>query len=1035
MSTTRIEAEGLLLNGYFLTNGSFASGGQYIGLFERTLFQQGELPPGSTGTASYAFDGGAGTYTLSVGYYDEQDGVGQLALQIDDAVVQAWDLDENTGGNNASAGTFRVQTIEGIQLSPGQTITLLGTASDPAGEWARIDYLEFTSVDTPEGPAPSPAPVPAPAPAPVPAPSPVPDPAPAPAPVPVPTPTPVPEPTPPSGTPINIEVEDMTLTNYRVEEQSVASGDALVTLFETGANQGSATTLFTGSTGVYNVELTFVDESDGSAQLMVTVGDDQANLLLNQNLGSKGVAQRNIVTQTIFEGVTIANGEAIAIQGIADAGEWARVDKIAFIPINGTPSPAPVPAPTPAPESLRGAIGFTDSTYTVNEDGTAQQDITLTRTGGSEGAVSVTVTPSNGSASTGDYTTTPIVVTFADGETTQTVTVPITDDTNDEGNETVNLTVSTPTGGATLSGQSTAVLTIIDNDDPSPAPSPAPPSPTGTPIELEAEAMTLTDYRVEGTSVASDDAVITLLSTGATQGRATSQFTGTTGVYDVDLTFVDESDGKAQLALTVGNDQASVLLDRNLGSKGIARQNLVTQTLLQGVNIANGDAITIEGVANADEWARVDKITFIPVNSSPPPSEEPTTELVKGNAQDNTINAGNGNQIIQPGAGDNSVNGGSGIDTISYDYDVAGVTVDLAMGRATRNFTTTDDVPVTILPLGDSNTRGFPNQSTIGGYRNELWRQLSGTYGFNIDFVGQAQSGPADIDPDHEGRGGLTIDELTDNVNQTRGSNRPSAPVLTTIENTLTVNGVPDVVLLMAGTNDILQGDTVNNALAELGTLVDRITAFAPDTQVLVGSIIPNFSNTGREAKTVEFSSRVESEIVTPRANQGDNVQFVDIFNAPLTASHFVKDGIHLTTGGYNVLAEVWEEAILRTTSGQDSLTNIENITGSAFDDVLRGNAGVNVIDGGRGDDVIVGRGGADQFILKLGHGTDTILDFEDGIDQLGLAGGLNLGAIAITQGNGANSGNTLITHGTETLVALSNTTANTITSADFFLV
>ena len=58
---------------------------------------------------------------------------------------------------------------------------------------------------------------------------------------------------------------------------------------------------------------------------------------------------------------------------------------------------------------------------------------------------------------------------FADGDTTaKTVNVPILQDTADEPDETVTLTLSTPTGGATLGAQTSAVLTIAD-DDPTPA--------------------------------------------------------------------------------------------------------------------------------------------------------------------------------------------------------------------------------------------------------------------------------------------------------------------------------------------------------------------------------------------------------------------------------------------------------------------------------------------------------------------------------------------------------------------------------------
>ncbi|MFM6339292.1 MAG: Calx-beta domain-containing protein, partial [Dolichospermum sp.] len=112
-----------------------------------------------------------------------------------------------------------------------------------------------------------------------------------------------------------------------------------------------------------------------------------------------------------------------------------------------------------------GKIAFSSPTYSFNENGNIVAAVTINRTGGSFGEVSVILTPSNGSAiAPSDYTNTPITVTFANGETSKTVTIPIVDDSIYEPTETVNLTLSNPTGGATLGTQQTAILTIIDND-------------------------------------------------------------------------------------------------------------------------------------------------------------------------------------------------------------------------------------------------------------------------------------------------------------------------------------------------------------------------------------------------------------------------------------------------------------------------------------------------------------------------------------------------------------------------------------------
>jgi|688.fasta_scaffold28952_3 Ca2+-binding RTX toxin-like protein len=119
-------------------------------------------------------------------------------------------------------------------------------------------------------------------------------------------------------------------------------------------------------------------------------------------------------------------------------------------------------------EMANGVISFSNSQFSVNENGTPITQVTLTRTGGSTGAVSATINLTDGTAfawgTPNDYNNAPITVNFADGETSKTVIIPITDDNLIESSETINLTLADPTNGATIGTQNNAILTIVDNE-------------------------------------------------------------------------------------------------------------------------------------------------------------------------------------------------------------------------------------------------------------------------------------------------------------------------------------------------------------------------------------------------------------------------------------------------------------------------------------------------------------------------------------------------------------------------------------------
>jgi hypothetical protein len=114
-----------------------------------------------------------------------------------------------------------------------------------------------------------------------------------------------------------------------------------------------------------------------------------------------------------------------------------------------------------------GTIQFSSGTYSVNENGGSIL-ITVSRTGGSSGAVGVSYATSNGSATAGsDYTSASGTLSWANGDTSnKTFSVPITNDTLDESNETFTVTLSSPTGGAALGSPSSSTVTITDDDLP-----------------------------------------------------------------------------------------------------------------------------------------------------------------------------------------------------------------------------------------------------------------------------------------------------------------------------------------------------------------------------------------------------------------------------------------------------------------------------------------------------------------------------------------------------------------------------------------
>ncbi len=220
---------------------------------------------------------------------------------------------------------------------------------------------------------------------------------------------------------------------------------------------------------------------------------------------------------------------------------------------------------------------------------------------------------------------------------------------------------------------------------------------------------------------------------------------------------------------------------------------------------------------------------------------------------------------------------------------------------------------IRIMPLGDSITRGnndinYPNGDIPGGYRLKLGNLLEDS-SIDFNFVGtRSDNAATGMDPHHNGNPGWRTDEIL--------SGLPGW-----------LDDAPDVVLLKAGTNDILQRIPVATAIANLNSIITTITEGDPERKLYVATIVPitqqwppqgngvpaSVLNADVDAYNTQLRARVQFY-----ADQGLNVSLVDL-NATLdytggsgTADDFFQpgDGVHPGKAGYDQMADLWHAAI-----------------------------------------------------------------------------------------------------------------------------
>ncbi|MBE9072706.1 Calx-beta domain-containing protein [Microcystis sp. LEGE 08355] len=289
--------------------------------------------------------------------------------------------------------------------------------------------------------------------------------------------------------------------------------------------------------------------------------------------------------------------------------------------------------------NLRGIVEVLDGTSTISiadatiNESQNQATVTVKLTGISQQTFTIDYNTNDGTAKAGqDYTSVSGTLTFNAGESQKTITIPINNDPDSEGNETFTINLSNPIGGAVL-GTNTATITIIDNDVSS-NPTEGDDTLYGTPGNDTIDGLGGND-QIFGLA-ANDNLLGGIGNDTLNPGLGIDTVNGNDGS---DLLLLDYSTLTTNITST------------NTGTSGTitTTNNSVTYTNIEAMNVQGGSGNdTIYGTSGND--------TIFGNGGA---------DYLIGGDGDDSLDGGAGNDTLYGGAGDDTLNGGVGDDTFN----------------------------------------------------------------------------------------------------------------------------------------------------------------------------------------------------------------------------------------------------------------------------------------------------------------------------------------------------------------------------------
>jgi VCBS repeat-containing protein len=350
-------------------------------------------------------------------------------------------------------------------------------------------------------------------------------------------------------------------------------------------------------------------------------------------------------------------------------------------------------------------------------------------------------------------------------------------------------------------------------------------------------------------------------------------------------------------------------------------------------------------------------------------------DALRGGPGNDTLLGGNGDDFLNGGPGDDIIDGGAGFDRAAYFTGAtAGVHVDLNIHTAQNTGQGMDTL------TNIENVSGTAFADTLIGDGGENW--LSGSGGADTLLGGGGndlvQGGPGDVTAD----GGDGIDTFSINTN---GASSTGATVSLALQGAAQTTGLGSMVLSgfenLSGTGyaDLLTGDDGDNILA--GDQGEDTLVGGAGNDVLLG-------DGGFYTDTHGVGTSGPITLYEDMATLFGGPGYDDILDGGLGDDRLVggggndrliggsgndtlEGGSGTDTADYsgaagNVTVNL-SLGIASGADGNDTLQDIENVAGSAFDDTFTGNASDNKFDGGAGTDMVQFSGARSAYVVGVG--------------------------------------------------------------------